>query len=83
MQELPKEDSALDLENSKPTQSAPEQESKVEDQCRSAWISQVLEKQCQFVYFLAHKPGSAPPEKGAGPMQAEDTGDNTNNNSEH
>ncbi|KAK1630719.1 hypothetical protein QYE76_005034 [Lolium multiflorum] len=45
MQELPKEDSALDLEKSKPTQSAPEQEIKVEDQCRSAWVSHVLEKQ--------------------------------------
>jgi hypothetical protein len=36
MQELPKEDSALDLEISKPTQSAPMQETTVEDQCRSA-----------------------------------------------
>ena len=43
-QELPKEDSALDLEILKPTQSAPEQEITVEDQCRSAWVSQVLEK---------------------------------------
>ena len=34
MLECPK-DSALDLENSKPTQSAPEQEITVEDQCRS------------------------------------------------
>ena len=61
MQELPKEDSSLDLEKSKPTQSAPEQEIKVEDQCRSAWVSQVLEKQrCHFVHFLAHTAGTAP-----------------------
>src|SRR5215213_6669370 len=34
-QEPPKEGSALDLKNFKPTQSAPEQEITVEDQCRS------------------------------------------------
>ena len=62
MQELPKEGSALDPEISKPTQSAPEQEITVEDQCRSAWVSQVLEKQrCHFVHFLAHTAGTAPP----------------------
>jgi hypothetical protein len=72
MQELPKEDSASDLEISKPTQSAPEQETKVEDQCRSAWVSQVLEKQrCHFVHFLAHTAGTAPQEDGAGPEQIE------------
>ena len=72
MQELPKEDSALDLKISKPTQSAPEQETKVEDQCRSAWVSQVLEKQrCHFVHFLAHTAGTAPQEDGAGPEQVE------------
>jgi hypothetical protein len=44
----------------------------------------VLEKQrCHFIYFLAHKLGSAPPEEGAGPVQAEDASDNNNNNSEH
>ncbi|KAK1610801.1 hypothetical protein QYE76_034474 [Lolium multiflorum] len=70
MQELPKEDSASDLEFSKPTQSAPEQETTVEDQCRSAWVSQVLEKQrCHFVHFLAHTAGTAPQEDGAGPEQ--------------
>ena len=74
--ELPKEDSALDLEISKPTQSAPEQEITVEDQCRSAWVSQVLEKQrCHFVHFLAHTAGTAPPQEEAGPMQVEATGD--------
>jgi hypothetical protein len=78
MQELPEEDFALDLENSKPTQSIPEQESTVEDQCRSTWVSQVLEKQrCHFVHFLGHKPGSALPEEGAGPVQAEDAGGKT------
>jgi hypothetical protein len=72
MQELPKEDSASDLEFSKPTQSAPEQETTVEDQCRSAWVSQVLEKQrCHFVHFLAHTAGTAPQEDGAGPEQVE------------
>ncbi|KAK1580655.1 hypothetical protein QYE76_071959 [Lolium multiflorum] len=72
MQELPKEDSASDLEISKPTQSAPEQETTVEDQCRSAWVSQVLEKQrCHFVHFLAHTAGTAPQEDGAGPEQVE------------
>ena len=71
-QELPSEDSALDLEKSKPTQSAPEQEVTVEDQCRSAWVSQVLEKQrCHFVHFLAHTAGTAPQEVGAGPEQVE------------
>jgi hypothetical protein len=45
MQEHPKEDSALDLEISKPTQSAVEKETVVADQCRSAWVSQELEKQ--------------------------------------
>jgi hypothetical protein len=72
MQELPKEDSASDLEISKPTQSAPEQEITVEDQCRSAWVSQVLEKQrCHFVHFLAHTAGTAPQAVGAGPEQVE------------
>ncbi|KAK1612950.1 hypothetical protein QYE76_036623 [Lolium multiflorum] len=72
MRELPKEDSALDREKSKPTQSAPEQEIKVEDQCRSAWVSQVLEKQrCHFLHFLAHTTGTAPQEAGAGPEQVE------------
>jgi len=76
MQELPKEGSALDLEISTPTQSAPEQEITVEDQCRSAWVSQVLEKQrCHFVHFLAHTAGTAPPQEGAGPMQVEAVGD--------
>ncbi|KAK1645878.1 hypothetical protein QYE76_063683 [Lolium multiflorum] len=71
-QELPKEDSALDLRKSKPTQSAPEQETTVEDQCRSAWVSQVLEKQrCHFVHFIAHTAGAAPQEVGAGPVQVE------------
>jgi hypothetical protein len=43
----------------------------------------VLEKQrCHFLHFLSHKPGSTAPEEGAGPVQAEDVGDN-NNNSEH
>ncbi|KAK1699018.1 hypothetical protein QYE76_015715 [Lolium multiflorum] len=71
-QELPKEDSALDLEISKPTQSAPEQETTVEDQCRSAWVSQVLEKQrCHFVHFLAHTAGTAPQVVEAGPEQEE------------
>ncbi|KAK1681526.1 hypothetical protein QYE76_042374 [Lolium multiflorum] len=71
-QELPKEDSALDLKNFKPTQSAPEQEITVEDQCRSAWVSQVLEKQrCHFVHFIAHTAGAAPQEDGAGPVQVE------------
>jgi hypothetical protein len=76
MQELPKEDSALDLEKTKPTQSAPEQEIKVEDQCRSAWVSQVLEKQrCHFVHFLTHTTGTALPQEEDGPMQDEATGD--------
>lgn len=71
-QELLKEDSALDQEKSKPTQSAPEQEKTVEDQCRSAWVSQVLEKQrCHFVHFLAHTAGAAPLEDGADPLQDE------------
>ncbi|KAK1574217.1 hypothetical protein QYE76_016814 [Lolium multiflorum] len=71
-QEPPKEDSALDLKNFKPTQSAPEQEITVEDQCRSAWVSQVLEKQrCHFVHFIAHTAGAAPQEDGAGPVQVE------------
>ena len=48
----------------------------MEDQCRSAWVSQVLEKQrCHFVHFLAHTAGTAPPQDGAGPMQVEATGD--------
>jgi hypothetical protein len=60
MQELTKEDSALDMEISKPTQSAPKQETTMEDQCRSAWVPQMLEKQrCHFVHFLTHKPGTA------------------------
>ncbi|KAK1642835.1 hypothetical protein QYE76_060640 [Lolium multiflorum] len=47
-------------------------ETKVEDQCRSAWVSQVLEKQrCHFVHFLAHTAGTAPQEDGAGPEQEE------------
>ena len=41
---------------------------KVEDQCRSAWVSQVLEKQrCHFVHYLAHSSGSAFPKENAGP----------------
>ncbi|KAK1620214.1 hypothetical protein QYE76_025731 [Lolium multiflorum] len=68
MQELPKEGSALDLEISTPTQSAPEQEIMVEDQCRSAWVSQVLEKQRCHLHFLAHT--AEPPLPGrSGPMQ--------------
>ncbi|KAK1677051.1 hypothetical protein QYE76_037899 [Lolium multiflorum] len=75
MLELPMEDSALDLESSKPTQSPPEQETTVEDQCRSAWVSQVLEKQrCHFLYFLAHTAGTALPQEEAGPMQDEAAG---------
>src|SRR4051812_15558130 len=47
-----KEDSASDLENSKPTQSAPVLEESVEDQSRSTWVSEVFEKQrCHFVHF--------------------------------
>ncbi|KAK1630497.1 hypothetical protein QYE76_004812 [Lolium multiflorum] len=39
---------------------------------RSAWVSQVLEKQrCHFVHFLAHTAGTAPQEAGAGPEQVE------------
>ncbi|KAK1626676.1 hypothetical protein QYE76_000991 [Lolium multiflorum] len=58
----------LRSEKSNPTQS-PEQEIKVEDQCRSSWVSQVLEKErCHFVHFLAHT-GAAPQEAEAGPMQ--------------
>ncbi|KAK1627792.1 hypothetical protein QYE76_002107 [Lolium multiflorum] len=70
--ELPKEDSALDLKISKPTQSAPEQEITVEDQCKSAWVSLVLEKQrCHFVHFLAHTAGTAPSQEGSRQMQVE------------
>jgi hypothetical protein len=48
----------------------------VEDQCRPAWVSQVLEKQrFRFVHFLAHIAGTTPPQEGAGPMQVEATGD--------
>ncbi|KAK1648151.1 hypothetical protein QYE76_065956 [Lolium multiflorum] len=44
----------------------------VEDQCRSAWVSQVLEKQrFHFVHFLAHTAGTAPHGVGAGPVQVE------------
>ena len=76
-QELLKEGSALDQEKSKPTQSAPEQEKTVEDQCRSAWVSQVLEKQrCHFVHFIAHTAGAAPQQVGAGPGQVEAPGNN-------
>ncbi|KAK1694518.1 hypothetical protein QYE76_011215 [Lolium multiflorum] len=76
-QELLKEDSALDLEKSKPTQSAPEQEKTVEDQCRSAWVSQVLEKQrCHFVHFLAHTAGDALHQDEADPLQVEGPGNN-------
>ncbi|KAM0882958.1 hypothetical protein ACQ4PT_031946 [Festuca glaucescens] len=75
--EFPKEDSVLDLEISKPTLSAPEQEKAVEDQRRSTWVSQVLEKQrCHFVHFLAHTPGSASPLEGAGSEQPEGAEDN-------
>src|SRR3954466_12683723 len=38
--EPPEEDSASDLENSKPTQPAPVQEESVEDQSRSTWVSE-------------------------------------------
>src|SRR3954454_20799042 len=66
--EPPKEDSASDLENSKPTQPAPVHEELVEDQSRSTWVSEVFEKQrCHFVHFLAHSPGSASSEEPAGP----------------
>ncbi|KAK1650708.1 hypothetical protein QYE76_068513 [Lolium multiflorum] len=76
-QELLKEDSALDQEKSKPTQSAPEQEKTVEDQCRSAWVSQVLEKQrCHFVHFLAHTAGDALHQDEADPLQVEAPGNN-------
>ena len=48
----------------------------MEDQCRSAWVSQVLEKQrCHFVHFLAHTAGTAPLQEEAEPMQVEATGD--------
>ncbi|KAK1668085.1 hypothetical protein QYE76_056244 [Lolium multiflorum] len=76
-QELPKKGSALDQEKSKPTQSAPEQEKTVEDQCRSAWVSQVLEKQrCHFVHFLAHTAGDALHQDEADPLQVEGPGNN-------
>ncbi|KAK1616040.1 hypothetical protein QYE76_021557 [Lolium multiflorum] len=76
-QEFLKEDSALDQEKSKPTQSAPEQEKTVEDQCRSAWVSQVLEKQrCHFVHFLAHTAGDALHQDEADPLQVEALGNN-------
>ncbi|KAK1653601.1 hypothetical protein QYE76_071406 [Lolium multiflorum] len=76
-QELLKEDSTLDQEKSKPTQSAPEQEKTVEDQCRSAWVSQVLEKQrCHFVHFLAHTAGDALHQDEADPLQVEAPGNN-------
>ncbi|KAK1663926.1 hypothetical protein QYE76_052085 [Lolium multiflorum] len=76
-QELLEEDSALDQEKSKPTQSAPEQEKTVEDQCRSAWVSQVLEKQrCHFVHFLAHTAGDALHQDEADPLQVEGPGNN-------
>ena len=53
----PSKDSTLDLENSRPTQSAAEQEIMVEDQCRSTWVSEVFEKQrCHYVHFLATRP---------------------------
>src|SRR3954454_3278938 len=66
--EPPKEDSASDLENSKPTQPARVQEESVEDPSRSTWVSEVFEKQrCHFVHFLAHSPGSASSVEPAGP----------------
>ena len=72
----PVKDSALDLEISKPTQSAPEQESTVEDQRRSTWVSEVFEKQrCHYVHFLAHSSGSAPPEGNAGSDKEEEIAD--------
>ena len=40
--ELPVEVSALDLENSRPTQTALGQDITVEDRCQSAWASQLL-----------------------------------------
>src|SRR3954471_20786990 len=66
--EPPKEDSASDLENSKPTQPALVQEESVEDPSRSTWVSEVFEKQrCHFVHFLAHSPGSASSVEPEGP----------------
>ena len=51
--ELPVEIFALDLENSRPTQTALGKDIPVEDRCQSAWVSQVLEKQmCHFVGYL-------------------------------
>ena len=64
---------AADPENSRPTQTAPEQEIMVEDQSRSTWVSQVLEKQrCHFIHYLAHASGSASPSEGAGSGQPEE-----------
>ena len=75
-QELPQKESALDLEKFKPTQSA--LENKVEDQCKTAWISQVLEKQrCHFVHFLAHNPASASSMENAGPDKSEEAGEDS------
>ena len=74
--EPPRRDSALDLENSRPTQSALEQEITVEDRCRSTWVSEVLDKQrCHFVHFLAHSSGSALPEENAGSDKEEEAGE--------
>ena len=69
----PLEESALDQQKSKPTQTAPVQDIMVEDQCRSAWVSQVLEKQrCHFVHYLGHSSGSASPSEGAGSASPKD-----------
>ncbi|KAK1678325.1 hypothetical protein QYE76_039173 [Lolium multiflorum] len=52
-------------------------EKTVEDQCRSAWVSQVLEKQrCHFVHFLAHTAGDALHQDEADPLQVEAPGNN-------
>jgi hypothetical protein len=54
------------MEISRLTLSSLEQETTVEDQRISTWVSQVFEKQiCHFVLFLAHTLGSAPPLEGA------------------
>lgn len=53
-----------------------QQEKAVEDQRRSTWVSQVLEKQrCHFVHFLAHTPGSTSPKEAAGSGQMEGAGE--------
>jgi hypothetical protein len=52
--------SALDL-NSRPTETAPVLDMMVEDQCKSTWVSKVLEKQrCHFVHYTGSTSGSAP-----------------------